>query len=121
MPTQGAGFRINSAPAGSAQRDLPSGFVEFLVLLHHTFKDRHRDLLEARRNALQASLQGRKPSHLSPSAINRDSWQIELPAWGQDQRNQMTGPADDAELVGKMLNSGAPGDHLNDQFRVVRW
>jgi len=27
----------------------------------------------------------------------------------QDQRNQMTGPADDAELVVKMLNSGAPG------------
>src|ERR1041384_5590600 len=123
MPTQGAGFRINSAPAGSAQRDLPSGFVEFLVLLHHTFKDRHRDLLEARRNALQASLQGRKPSHLSPSAINRDSWQIELPAWCQDQRNQMTGPADDAELVVKMLNSGAPGVmlDLDDQFRVVRW
>jgi len=25
-----------------------------------------------------------------------------------DQRNQMTGPADDHELVVKMLNSGAP-------------
>jgi malate synthase len=122
MPTQGAGFRINSAPAGSAQRDLPSGFAEFLVLLHHTFKDRHRDLLEARRNALRASLQGHKPSHLSPSAINRDSWQIELPAWCQDQRNQMTGPADDAELVVKMLNSGAPGVMLDlEDSTVNEW
>src|ERR1041384_5408855 len=122
MPTQGAGFRIHSAPAGSAQRDLPSGFAEFLVLLHHTFKDRHRDLLEARRNALRASLQGHKPSHLSPSAINRDSWQIELPAWCQDQRNQMTGPADDAELVVKMLNSGAPGVMLDlEDSTVNEW
>src|SRR5947199_9937098 len=41
------------------------------------------------------------------------SWHIGLPAWCADQRNQMTGPADDAELVVKMLNSGAPGVMLD--------
>ncbi len=41
------------------------------------------------------------------------SWRIDLPAWCHDQRNQMTGPADDAELVIKMLNSGAPGVMLD--------
>jgi len=41
------------------------------------------------------------------------AWQIQLPEWCQDQRNQMTGPADDAELVVKMLNSGAPGVMLD--------
>src|SRR5215469_8200878 len=41
------------------------------------------------------------------------SWRIALPAWCADQRNQMTGPADDADLVVKMLNSGAPGVMLD--------
>ena len=36
-----------------------------------------------------------------------------MPSWCADQRNQMTGPADDAELVVKMLNSGAPGVMLD--------
>ena len=40
-------------------------------------------------------------------------WKIELLEWCFDQRNQMTGPADDAELVVKMLNSGAPGVMLD--------
>jgi malate synthase len=40
-------------------------------------------------------------------------WTIPLPAWCADQRNQMTGPADDAELVVKMLNSGALGVMLD--------
>src|SRR5262249_47843940 len=41
------------------------------------------------------------------------TWSITLPDWCSDQRNQMTGPADDAELVVKMLNSGAPGVMLD--------
>src|SRR5439155_3729993 len=40
-------------------------------------------------------------------------WRIEVPFWCEDQRNQMTGPADDAELVVKMINSGAPGVMLD--------
>src|SRR5207244_3097363 len=40
-------------------------------------------------------------------------WRIDLPDWCVDQRNQMTGPADDAELVVKMLNSRAPGVMLD--------
>ncbi len=46
-------------------------------------------------------------------------WRIELPDWCQDQRNQMTGPADDAELVVKMLNSGAPGVMLDLEDSTV--
>jgi malate synthase len=51
------------------------------------------------------------PNYLPPP--DRGEWRIELPAWCSDQRNQMTGPADDAELVVKMLNSGAPGVMLD--------
>src|SRR5438128_12672264 len=49
----------------------------------------------------------------------RNGWKIELPEWCQDQRNQMTGPADDAELVVKMLNSGAPGVMLDLEDSVA--
>ena len=52
----------------------------------------------------------------------RNGWRVELPAWCQDQRNQMTGPADDAELVVKMLNSGAPGVMLDlEDSTVNEW
>src|SRR6185437_2358453 len=50
-----------------------------------------------------------------PAGIGSDDHRVEdsLPDWCADQRNQMTGPADDAELVVKMLNSGAPGVMLD--------
>jgi malate synthase len=50
---------------------------------------------------------------LPPSEATTTDWTIPLPNWCADQRNQMTGPADDAELVVKMLNSGAPGVMLD--------
>ena len=105
---------MNSAPAGfDPARDLPAGFLEFLLPLHRSFTPRQRDLVEKRTAALAASHQGRLPNYLPPSPATTDAWQIELPVWCRDQRNQMTGPADDAELVVKMLNSGAPGVMLD--------
>jgi len=45
-----------------------------------------------------------------------------VPDWCLDQRNQMTGPADEAELVVKMLNSGAPGVMLDlEDSTVNEW
>jgi malate synthase len=105
---------MNSAPAGfDPARDLPAGFLEFLLPLHRSFTPSQRDLIEKRTAALEASHQGRLPNYLPSSTATRDAWQIELPGWCRDQRNQMTGPADDAELVVKMLNSGAPGVMLD--------
>src|SRR6267378_83862 len=63
--------------------------------------------------ALQDAHAGKLPDFLQPSVATTQAWEIELPAWCSDQRNQMTGPADDAELVVKMLNSGAPGVMLD--------
>jgi malate synthase len=119
MPIQASGFPINSASAGAAQRDLPPGFLEFLRPLHQHFRDRHRTLIEARRANLQTSLAGHKPSYSAESPARRGDWRITVPAWCQDQRNQMTGPADDAELVVKMLNSGAPGVMLDLEDSTV--
>ena len=116
------GFHTNYAPAGASERELPAGFLRFFIPLHGKFAERHRALVRARRAALEASLRGNKPSRLPPSAATRDEWRVELPAWCEDQRNQMTGPADDAELVVKMLNSGAPGVMLDlEDSTVNEW
>ena len=106
--------RINCAPpALDARRQLPGGFFEFLLPLHREFTPRQQALIARRAETLAAAHRGRLPDYLPPSEATRGDWKIELPAWCADQRNQMTGPADDAELVVKMLNSGAPGVMLD--------
>src|SRR3981081_1402989 len=105
---------VNTAPTGfDAARDLPAGFLEFLAPLHAALTLRQRALINRRESALQEAHAGKQPDFLPPSVSTMQAWQIELPEWCFDQRNQMTGPADDAELVVKMLNSGAPGVMLD--------
>jgi malate synthase len=106
--------RMNSAPPGfGPERDLPPGFWPFYLPLHRELTSRQQALLGRRHEALAAAHQGRLPDHLPPSEATTGEWSITLPAWCRDQRNQMTGPADDGELVVKMLNSGAPGVMLD--------
>jgi malate synthase len=104
------GMHMNRASRGA---ELPRGLVEFLRQLHARFTPWQQELVAKRRQVLEASNAGRKPQHLPPSQATQSDWRIELPDYVQDQRNQMTGPADDAELVVKMLNSGAPGVMLD--------
>jgi malate synthase len=105
---------VNSAPADfDPARDLPQGFLEFLVPLHAALTLRRRALIARREFALAEAHTGKVPDYLPPSVATTNSWRIELPVWCADQRNQMTGPADDADLVVKMLNSGAPGVMLD--------
>jgi malate synthase len=105
---------VNSPPPGfDAARDLPAGFLEFLAPLHTALTTRQRTLIACRDSALAEAHAGKLPNYLSASVPTMQPWQIELPEWCFDQRNQMTGPADDAELVVKMLNSGAPGVMLD--------
>src|SRR5712691_6163485 len=110
---------VNSAPEDfDPARDLPEGFLEFLAPLHAALTLRQRALIARRDYALAEAHAGKLPDYLPPSVATTNSWRIELPAWCADQRNQMTGPADDAALVAKMLNSGAPGVmlHLEDSI-----
>ncbi len=84
--------RMNSAPPDfRADRDLPPGFMSYYRPLHAELAPRRDALAGRRETVLAAAHRGVLP----------------------DQRNQMTGPADDAELVVKMLNSGAPGVMLD--------
>ncbi len=105
---------INTPPASFvASTDLPLGFLEFYKPLHAKYFDWQQTIRANRKIALQQSLKGNLPQHLPISDINYTDWKIQLPEWITDQRNQMTGPADDASLVVKMLNSGAPGVMLD--------
>jgi malate synthase len=114
------GFQVNRPPtAFDPQHDLPQGFLEFLAPLHRRFAPRQLALIEERKQILAESHQGEKPTHRFPGDAVRRGWRIELPEWCQDQRNQMTGPADDADLVVKMLNSGAPGVMLDLEDSMV--
>ncbi len=123
FPETLTGFRINTPPADlDPTKGLPEGFVEFLAPLHRKFSPWRSELIEDRRLALEDSHAGSKPVHRYPGPAVRNGWEIELPKWCQDQRNQMTGPADDAELVVKMLNSGAPGVMLDlEDSTVNEW
>jgi malate synthase len=115
------GFHLNSALPGF-ERDLPDGFLEFLAPLHKRFTPWQQELVIKRKKVLEASLLGHKPEHLGPSPATASDWKITVPEWCQDQRNQMTGPADEAELVVKMLNSGAPGVMLDlEDSTVNQW
>src|SRR5579864_9027896 len=105
---------VNQAPADlDPQKDLPRGFYDFFLPLHKAFAPRQRELAQRRQEVLDAAHQGRLPNYRPASEATTGSWKVTLPGWCQDQRNQMTGPADDGELVVKMLNSGAPGVMLD--------
>src|SRR5262249_56766103 len=100
-------------------RDLPEGFAEFYLPLHERFTPWQQHLAHARAAQLARAHAGDLPTYLPPSEATTTDWRIELPDWCRDQRNQMTGPADDAELVVKMLNSGAPGVMLDLEDSMV--
>src|ERR1700748_586805 len=118
-----AGFTLNRPSyALVPERDLPAGFFQFLASLHRRFSPRQQQIILDRKRVLSESLDGNKPTHHYPREAVRNGWKVELPEWCQDQRNQMTGPADDAELVVKMLNSGAPGVMLDlEDSTVNEW
>src|SRR5438270_13141192 len=100
---------MNYAPADlDPQKDLPKGFFDYLVPMHNEFTPRQKKLIAKRAEVLQASHRGQPPNYLPPSEATTSEWRIEVPDWCADQRNQMTGPADDAELTVKLLNSGSP-------------
>ncbi len=101
--------QMNFAPADlNPERDLPRGFFDFLLPLHKQFTPRQQKFAARRLEVLQASHRGQHPNYLPPSDATTKDWRIEMPDWCADQRNQMTGPADDGELTTKLLNSGSP-------------
>ena len=100
---------MNHAPANfDAKKELPKGFLDFLLPLHKHFTPWQRKIIVKRAEGLEASHRGKPPDYSPASEATTADWKIEIPDWCADQRNQMTGPADDAELTVKLLNSGSP-------------
>src|ERR1700693_2764527 len=97
---------MNYAPAGmNPQTDLPKGFLDFLLPLHKRFTPLQQKLVAKRAEVLQASHRGKAPDYLSASEATTSEWRIGVPDWGRDQRNQMTGPADDGGLTAQLRES----------------
>jgi malate synthase len=105
---------------------LPDGLVEFLTPLHRRFEPRRRELLAARAEALARALAGEMPGYRPDSEATTGGWRVALPDWARDQRNQITGPADNAKLLVGMCNSGDPGcmpdgeDSITTDWEAVR-
>src|SRR5690242_7627909 len=94
------GTRFNTAPPEfNVVPNLPQGFGEFFRRWHHELTPRLHSLARQRREVLAAAHNGHKPDYLKPSAATTTEWTIPLPEWCADQRNQLTSPADDDELV----------------------
>lgn len=112
----------------TATNKLSEEFLDFYLPLHKEYYNSQNNLLMTRREKLRAA-HGSEPyasgfrnyslpywkgeKGRSYDELAYKEWHIELPAWCQDQRNQMTGPADNGALVVKMINSGAPGVMLD--------
>ena len=91
-------------------QDAPSAELRgFFLPLHRDFEPRRRSLLEARRRALEAAHAGSAPAYLPESEASAGAWRLSVPAWANDQRNQITGPADNAKLLVAMCNTKDPG------------
>jgi malate synthase len=96
-----ADARLQNAPS--------SELLEFFTHLHRAFEPRRRALLDARRRCLEAAHEGRPPAYLPASEATAGKWRLAVPEWAKDQRNQITGPADNAKLLVAMCNTKDPG------------
>lgn len=97
------------APAAQNLNLLPEGFLAFFHKLRKEFEPQRARLLKKRSEVLKAAHQGKLPYYPPPSEATQGNWKISLPEWAQDQRNQITGPADKAKLLVAMCNSNDPG------------
>src|SRR5262245_53394579 len=87
--------RMNCAPPRfNPMLELPAGFMEFLGSLHRVFTPRQQALVAKRTEVLREAHSGRLPNYQPSSEVMPSGWQVALPVWCCDQRNQMTGPDD---------------------------
>lgn len=101
---------------------LPAGFLGFLDSLKSAFEPRRRSLLSGRAKLLAAAHAGVQLGYLPPSQARLADWRVELPDWVTDQRNQITGPADNPKLLIAMCNTGDPGCMPDGEDSITtRW
>jgi len=66
---------MNAAPADlNPEKDLPKGFLEFLLPLHKQFTPWQQKLVAKRAQVLQASHRGQPPDYLPASEATTSDW-----------------------------------------------
>lgn len=121
---------VNELPSGEAfasentappDADLlgDAHFVALYCKLHSEYTPRQRAHRAKRAEALERAHHGVLPQHRLPSAATEHPWTVTLPSWCEDQRNLMSCPSDDLDLVVKGINSGAPAILLDLEDSVV--
>ncbi len=94
------------------EKDLPKGFIDFLCRFTNNSLPGSRNWSRSAQESYRLRIGA--TARLPPAFRSyHHGWRIEVPDWCADQRNQMTGPADDAELTVKLLNSGSPAVMLD--------
>lgn len=89
-------------------------FYGFLARLEsHMLSSQQKNYNRLRIRRVEASQNGIKPQYKNRDDLPKFEWRAPLPEWLVDQRNQMTGPANDAKLCVKMINSHSPGVMLD--------
>lgn len=72
--------RFNTAPSDfDPERDLPKGFMDFLLPLHRELTPRQQEFIRRRAEVLTASHQGRKPDYLAPSEATAEIGRFSFP------------------------------------------
>ena len=96
------------------QYGITNDFYKFLARLEtHMLTSQQKSHNRLRIRRVESSQNGLKPQYKSRDALPQFEWRAKLPDWLADQRNQMTGPASDAKLCVKMINSQSPGVMLD--------
>src|SRR3954468_13411959 len=104
-----SGLEIAGARQDRDDEVLTPRALELIALLHRELNPRRLELLEARRQRVQALAEGATLDFLPETAHIRDddSWQVADPAPGLvDRRVEITGPTD-RKMTVNALNSGA--------------
>ncbi|MBI4543050.1 MAG: malate synthase A [Gemmatimonadetes bacterium] len=102
------GVELRGPVAGRHTESLAPEALEFLALLHRTFDDRRRDLLERRARRHREIEAGAIPdfSHQTREIRERDWTVAPIPRDLLDRRVEITGPAE-RKMIINALNSGA--------------
>lgn len=103
-------MQVNTAPKN---HEFDKSFLDYLRKLSNKFSPAQKKFIRGRQRRLDRARTGHQPGYRGPSNATVGNWQIKLPSWLQDQRNQMTGPADNTKLVTQLLNSNSPGVMLD--------
>src|SRR6516225_4130252 len=103
--------RLQSAPVAGSTDIITSDFVDFLVALDTSFRDRVMAVRQARAARLERALCGKEPPQaLAPSEATSKPWYVPaVPDRLRAPGIEISGPASIASMMVQALNPGPDG------------